>query len=175
VVLNDTLFWSFTGLLGLERLIEMIWAKRNERILRADGFEEMSGKHFSAIVLLHLLFFASLIIEYRSSEPTNLVLGFVIMFVLVQLLRFWVMLVIGSRFTTRILVKEGEQLVNRGPYRFLKHPLYIVVELEIVSLSLVVGAFWTALIFGIANALILLLVRIPAEERALARATGGRR
>ncbi len=168
MVVTTGVFWFFTGLLGLERLIEMIWARGNEKRLVEDGYVETGRKHFPVIVLLHILYFASLIIEFYQRPRTELVPLAIAMFAIVQLLRLWAMITIGRRFTTGILVKKRETLVARGPYKFIRHPIYLIVELEILTLALVVGDVWTAIAFGIANALLLWLVRIPAENLALA-------
>jgi len=167
VVVTSAIFWFCTGLLGVERILEMVWAGRNEQRLRDAGYVEFSPRHMTAIVVLHLLYFASLVVEFTSSPRHQLQPAFIALFALAQILRFWVMSVMGERFTARILVKRGERLVTSGPYRFLRHPIYVVLELEFISLALLVGAYWTALIFGLANAFVLLLIRIPAEERAL--------
>jgi len=167
VAVTDAVFWFCAGLLGVERILEMIWAGRNERRLLKAGYLEYSPRHMSVIIVLHLLYFVSLITEFTFTPHQQLQPAFVAFFAVVQILRFWAMSVMGERFTARILVKPGEQLVSRGPYRFLRHPIYVVLELEFISLGLLVGAYWTALIFGSANALVLLLLRIPAEERAI--------
>ena len=87
-------------------------------------------------------------------------------FGLLQVLRFWTMSTIGRRWTTRIIVLPGEQLVSAGPYRFLRHPNYIVVVGEIAVLPLSLGLPIYALLFSIANAIVL-TIRIKAENAAL--------
>src|SRR5690606_20225813 len=92
---------------------------------------------------------------------------FLIVFAAAQILRVWALASLGRFWNTKILVLPGAKKVKKGPYRWLPHPNYIVVALEILSLPLIFGAWRTALVFTIANALLLLLVRIPAEEKAL--------
>jgi methyltransferase len=65
-----------------------------------------------------------------------------------------------------VLVLPGEALVAGGPYRFLRHPNYLAVVLEVAALPLVHTAWATALAFSALN-LVLLRVRIGVEERAL--------
>jgi methyltransferase len=88
--------------------------------------------------------------------------------VLLQAARLWVLSTLGPRWTTRIIVLPGEDLVKEGPYRFLTHPNYWVVAGEIAVLPLVFGLPWVALIFTIFNAVVL-YVRIREENRALSR------
>ncbi len=90
------------------------------------------------------------------------------MFGLLQLVRLWVIASLGPHWTTRVIVQPGAPLVTRGPYRFLRHPNYAVVALEIPVLPLAFGAWRIALGFGLVN-LALLAHRIRVEDRALAR------
>ena len=89
-----------------------------------------------------------------------------IVFGLVEIARIWVLRTLGPRWTTRIIVVPGEQLVARGPYRFVSHPNYLVVAAEFLILPLVFGLWQIALLFTLLNAMIL-TVRIRAENRAL--------
>ena len=101
--------------------------------------------------------------------PARPVDGFwLALFVLIELARIWVLLTLGRRWTTRIIVVPGEPLVRRGPYRFLNHPNYVVVVAEIAVLPLVFGLWQVALIFTLLNAAVL-AVRIREENRALGR------
>src|SRR3712207_9469098 len=92
-------------------------------------------------------------------------------FLLVQPLRYWAILSLGGSWNTRILVVPGAKLVRRGPYRYLKHPNYVVVAVEVLTFPLIFGAWITALVFSILNAA-LLYVRMREENRALARLAG---
>jgi methyltransferase len=83
----------------------------------------------------------------------------------------WVLVTLGRRWTIRIIGVPGETLVARGPYRFLRHPNYAVVSAEIAVVPLALSLPVYALVFSILNALVL-AVRIPAENAALAYAVG---
>jgi methyltransferase len=76
--------------------------------------------------------------------------------------------VLGPRWNTRVIIVKDLPLVARGPYRWLKHPNYIAVVVEGFALPLVHTAWITALVFTVLNAVLLLAVRIPVENRALA-------
>ena len=90
------------------------------------------------------------------------------LFVLIELARIWTLATLGERWTTRIIVLPEAALVQRGPYRFVRHPNYLVVIAEIAVLPLVFGLWQIALIFSLLNAAIL-TIRIRHENRALAR------
>ena len=89
-------------------------------------------------------------------------------FIAIEILRVWVLATLGPRWTTRIIVLPQAPLIRRGPYRFINHPNYLVVVLEIAVLPLVFGLWQVALLFTLLNAAVL-SVRIRAENRALGR------
>lgn len=73
---------------------------------------------------------------------------------------------LGERWNTRIIVMPDAAPVTRGLYRWIRHPNYVAVMIEIAALPMIRGSWITAAVFTLANAL-MLAVRIPAEERAL--------
>jgi methyltransferase len=73
----------------------------------------------------------------------------------------------GRYWTTRVVTLPGAPLVRRGPYRWVRHPNYLIVAGEVAVLPLIFGAWRIALVFSIANA-ILLAWRIRIEDAALA-------
>jgi methyltransferase len=151
------------ALVTLERLAELPWAEANRRRLIAAGGREVGAGHYPAIVLVHALWLGALWL-LAPGRPISLpLLG---LFGLVELGRLWVLTTLGRRWTTRIIIVPGEALVQRGPYRFLAHPNYLVVALEIALLPLVFGLWEVALAFSLLNAAVL-TVRIRAENAAL--------
>ena len=151
------------ALVTLERLAELPWAEANRRRLVAGGGYEVGAGHYPAIVLVHALWLATLWV-LAPGRPVNLYL--LAAFALVEVGRIWVLATLGRRWTTRIIVVPGETLVARGPYRFLAHPNYLVVALEIALLPLVFGLWEVALAFSLLNAVVL-TIRIRAEVTAL--------
>ncbi len=163
------LFIGLVGGLIIERLLELRASRRNMALLFARGGRERSSGHYPLIVAMHVGFFISTITEFilRGEclpEFWLLPLG---VFVAAQLLRLWSRISLGGRWTSRIVTVPGEPLVASGPYRFLSHPIYLAVALELLSLPLIFGLWCTAIVFTVLNAIILLGVRIPAERRAL--------
>ncbi|MGI2328726.1 isoprenylcysteine carboxyl methyltransferase family protein [Planococcus sp. YIM B11945] len=164
-----TFFYIVFCFVILQRLLEVLYAKSNERYMKAQGAIEAGASHYKWIVLLHVLFFISLLAEvlYLDGAKGPFWMVFFVAFVIAQILRVWALASLGRFWNTKILVLPGARKIASGPYRWLPHPNYIVVALEILTLPLVFGAWRTAVFFTIANALLLLLVRIPAEEKAL--------
>lgn len=162
-------FYILVGFVILQRILEVAYARYNEKSMKKQGAIEAGAEHYKWIVLLHILFFISLIAEvlYLGGGAGAGWIFFLAVFGIAQILRVWALASLGRFWNTKVLVLPGAELVKKGPYRWVPHPNYIVVALEIASLPLIFGAWRTALVFSIANALLLLLVRIPAEEKAL--------
>ena len=161
------------GLVSLQRLLELVVSRRNERLLRARGAVEWGQRHYTLMVAMHALWLLSTFVEGALRGPG---LPFywpvpLTLFLLVQPLRYWAIFSLGESWNTRILVVPGRKLVRRGPYRYLNHPNYVVVVVEILTFPLIFGAWITALIFSILNA-VLLSVRIREENRALRELAG---
>ena len=147
-----------------ERLAELWLAQRNTAALKARGAYEVAREHYPLIVALHALWLASL---WAAGWAQPLHIGWLAAFLVLQVLRVWILATLGPRWTTRIIVLPGAPLVTTGPYRFLSHPNYLVVVGEIAVLPLCLGLPWYALIFSAANAAVL-AIRIRAENAALA-------
>jgi methyltransferase len=147
----------------LQRLGELVLARRNTARLLAAGAVERAPGHYPYMVALHAAWLAGLwaLAPGRAADPLLLAA-----YAGLQLLRVWVLATLGPRWTTRILVLPAAPLVRRGPYRFLAHPNYVVVVGEIAVLPLMFGLVWYAVLFSALNAIVL-TVRIRAENTAL--------
>ncbi len=152
-------------LVTVQRLGELAYARRNiKRLLAAGGVEHGAG-HYPLIVVLHGGWLVALCVLVPPDAPPSW--GLLACYGLLQFGRFWAIASLGARWTTRVIALPGARHVRRGPYRFLRHPNYLVVALEIPLLPLAFGAWQMALGFGLAN-LALLAHRIRVEVRALA-------
>jgi methyltransferase len=163
------LYTVLVGLAAAARLFELRIASRNRRNLLAQGAVEVGTGHYPWMVLLHTAWLVACPLEvWLLHWPFLPVLAAFSLagFLAAMALRYWVIATLGNRWTTRILVLPGSAPVAAGPYRFTRHPNYLAVVVEIATLPLVHTAWWTAVTFSLANAL-LLRVRIRAEERAL--------
>jgi methyltransferase len=151
-------------LVTLQRAAELVISSRNTGRLKARGAIEVAPRHYPLVVAMHAAWLISLWI-FGHDRPVNA--DALLLYVLLQGFRIWVMRTLGARWTTRIIVLPGEPLVRRGPYRLLPHPNYAVVAGETALLPLVLGLPLLALIFTALNAAVL-AIRIRAENRALA-------
>ena len=155
------------ALVTLQRLGELVLARRNTARLLAQGGVEKSPAHYPLIMGLHALWLVGLWYFSLSLGLTPR-LGWLGLFVILQIFRVWIIMTLGARWTTRIIVVPDEKLVHRGPYWLIAHPNYTVVIGEIFVLPMVFGLVWFAVTFSILNAA-LLWVRIRAEDKALGR------
>jgi methyltransferase len=155
---------AILALVTLQRLVELRLADRNSRRLLTEGAVESSRGHYPFIVALHMLWLAAL---WWWAPGRSIDIPLLVLFALLQVGRVWVIATLGERWTTRIIVKPGAPLVRKGPYRFINHPNYLIVTLEIAVLPLVFGLWRIALLFSLLNAVIL-AIRIREENRALA-------
>ncbi len=161
----------FLGLLALERGVELGLSLRNARRALRRGAVEAGRGHYPPMVAVHALFLAACAAEAlaRPEPPGAWALAALAGALAAQGLRWWAVASLGDRWNTRVLVVPGEPPVTRGPYRFLRHPNYLAVVVEVACVPLAWGSWRTALLFSAANAALLAL-RIPAEGRALGEA-----
>lgn len=159
-----TAWYLLIALIVVQRLIELAIARINTRRLLAEGGAEVGAGHYPLIVALHAAWLASLLVFVPGDSFIDPVLLGV--FILLQVGRVWVLTTLGRYWTTRIITLPGAPLIRRGPFRFVRHPNYLIVEAEIIVVPLIAGAWEIALVFGLANAAVLAL-RIRVEDRAL--------
>lgn len=158
---------SGTGLLAfltLQRLAELVIAHANTKALLRAGAHEHGASHYPVMVLLHATWLAALWafgLNHAASLPL------VIVFALLQAARVWILVTLGRRWTTRIIVPRKTAPITSGPYRFMRHPNYLVVALEIPTVSLALGVVWLAALFTTLN-LAMLTWRIRSEDLAFA-------
>lgn len=152
-------------LVAAQRLGELVYARRNETRLRARGAVESGASHYPLFILLHGAWLLAVFLLIPADRAPSWPL--LAVFVLLQAARVWVVATLGPYWTTRVLSLPGAPLVRRGPYRWVRHPNYLIVTAEIAVLPLAFNAWAIAIVFSLANAL-LLYHRIGVEERALA-------
>jgi methyltransferase len=156
-------------LVALQRLAEVVYARRNERRLCAAGGIERGARHYPLLVLLHAAWLGcTFLFVPPDADVSLLLLGF---YAVLQAGRLWTIASLGQYWTTRVIEVPGAPRVRRGPYRYLRHPNYLIVALEIAVLPAAFGAWSVAGAFSVANAA-LLLWRLRVEEQALASREG---
>ena len=164
---------------GIERLAELLISARNAKWAFARGGREYGRGHFPAMVALHTGLLVACVAEvWLLDRPFIPILGWpmLVLALLSQAGRYWVIASLGRQWNTRVIVVPGLGRVTRGPYRFawMRHPNYIIVAIEGIALPLVHTAWLTAVLFTALNAVLLLRYRIPTENRALSELDASR-
>lgn len=159
-----TLAALILALVTAQRLGELILSRYNTARLLARGAIEIAPGHYPLIVATHAAWLIALWVWGRDQDVNVAALS---VFILLQACRFWVLVTLGPRWTTRIIVLPDAPMVASGPYRYLSHPNYAIVAAEIAVLPLALHLYLLALVFTLLNALVL-GIRIRAEARALA-------
>lgn len=162
-----SLWWIFGFYFG-ERFFELLLARRNRRRMEARGGREFHPETYRTIVLLHTLFFVSLLAEsFPWRVPLDpLTLFCLAVMILLQGLRYWCIISLSEYWNTRIILVPGAKARRCGPYRILRHPNYLAVTLEFAVIPLLMRAPLTLIVFSLAN-LVVLRRRIRLEEEAL--------
>lgn len=156
---------AILSLVTLQRLAELYIARRNTRKLIERGGFELGSNHYPFIVALHALWLAGLWYLVIYQQPA-LSLPWIFAYLVLEAARGWIIAALGNRWTTRIIVVPGETLVAEGPYKYFRHPNYMVVAGEIFILPMAFGFWWYAVAFGALNILVLWW-RIKTEDAAL--------
>ena len=172
--MSQLLFTVLIAGVALERLAELVVARRNAGWAFARGGREVGAGHYPVGVGRRAALLAGCLLGVWLRAPPFLPgLGWAMLVLALgsQALRWWCIATLGHRWNTRVIVVPGMPLVASGPYRWLRHPNYVAVVVEGFALPLVHSAWLTALLFTVANAA-LLTVRIRTENRALAAAGG---
>jgi methyltransferase len=167
MVIPRAAYLCFLALIAAERLFEMALSRRNAARALARGGREHGRDHFPWMVALHTAFLVSCVVESAWRRFPGALGWIALLFAAAaQALRYWAVASLGERWNARVIVVPGELPVEKGPYRFMRHPNYLAVVIELLAIPLVYGCWITALVLSVANAA-MLRVRIRTEERAL--------
>ncbi|WP_079509492.1 isoprenylcysteine carboxyl methyltransferase family protein [Mesobacillus jeotgali] len=165
-------FFLFVGLIIFQRITELVIARRNEAWMKSQGAIEFGQGHYPAMVAIHTAFFLFFITEVMlfNKELSNYWPILLALFLITQAMRVWALASLGRYWNTKIIILPGANVVKRGPYKIIKHPNYLIVAVELIVIPLMFNAHVTAAVFTLLNILIL-SIRIPAEEKALRELT----
>jgi methyltransferase len=169
MVSSESLYLVLVLAVGAERLAELVVSSRHVRAAKAAGGVERGLGHYPTMVLLHTGLLVGAVVEVAVADrPFIPWLGWPMLALALgsQALRWWCIASLGGAWSTRVVVVPGTQLVSSGPYRLLRHPNYVAVVVEGFALPLVHSAWVTALVFTVANA-VLLRTRVRCENAAL--------
>jgi methyltransferase len=159
---------TFVALVA-QRMLELRVARRNAARAHARGAREFGARHYPVFFALHGGWMLGWALEAIARGPalSSMWPIWLLAIALAQGLRYWAIASLGDRWNTRVLVVAGDQPVHRGPYRWLAHPNYVAVVIELACVPMLFDAWLTAAIASIANLVVLLGVRIPCERDAL--------
>ncbi len=170
-MITKIIFSGIVLAIFLQRCVEVQISQRHQAYLLAQGGREHGDNHLPLVKLLQLLWFGAMLIEvWGLNRPFVPVLAAIALTAALmgQLLRYLSMRALGRRWTLPIITLPGQAAVHNGIYRYLRHPNWLGVILEITAVPLIHGAYLTAISFTLANAW-LMRQRIQTEERALSR------
>jgi methyltransferase len=163
-------FLVLVGAVGACRLIEMRLSRRHQRAMAADGAAPLPEPVFPAMVALHTGILAAAVVEtLLLARPFVVALAIpaVALVALANALRLWVIAALGVQWNVRVVASTPSLgVVTRGPYRFVRHPNYVAVFVELAALPLVHGAYLTA-IAGTLLHVAVLRRRVGLEESVL--------
>lgn len=165
-------FFLFAGFIIFQRLSELAVAKRNEQWMKSKGAIEFGQGHYPAMVMIHSAFFVVYILEvifFKKGLSDYWPILFAL-FLVTQVMRVWALASLGRFWNTKVIILPGAEVIKKGPYKIIKHPNYLIVTVELIVIPLMFKAYYTLVIFTLLNILIL-SIRIPAEERALEELT----
>jgi methyltransferase len=152
----DSLGWPQIAALIvlLQRGLEELYSQRNTRALIARGAREIGARYYPVVATTHLAWIAGL--YFLISPSANINSLFLAIYISIQFVRYWVIGTLGKYWTHRIITLDCETMVRRGPYRFLKHPNYVVTIVETfllpmvfsaIALGVIMGAVWAAVLY----------------------------
>jgi len=161
--------WILFVCIIMQRLVELVIAKNNEKWMKERGGIETGKKHYKWFVIVHCLFFLAIYLEVYFYGRDEFAVNYLLLsvFLVTQFIRIWCIVSLGRFWNTKIIILPRVALIRKGPYKYVKHPNYIIVGIELLVIPLLFGAYLTAVVFPIIH-LILLKIRIPEEEEALA-------
>ena len=165
----EMFFTIVISFLIVQRLLEVRLSTKNEAYIIKNGGMEYAPEHFIVMKMLHTLWFVTMIVEFVLNKPEVSPVLSAICFagmLLGQTLRYAAIRTLGKRWTVKIFVLPTAPAVNNGIFKYIKHPNYLGVIIEIFTIPMIFGLTYTAVAFSIANAL-LLVVRIRKEEEIL--------
>jgi len=165
-----TAYYVLLIAVALQRVLEVRVSRLNEAELAQRGGVEHAQAQMPVMIAVHSAWLLCTLLEvWLLERPFRglLALFAMLAFALGQTLRLLAIHQLGGRWTVKVFTVPGETPVTGGIFRYLRHPNYVGVILEIAALPLIHGAWATALVFSVANG-VLLARRIEAEEHALA-------
>ena len=167
--LSVQLYLFLLAAVGAGRLVEMRISRKNQKRLAAQGIEKISEPHFRWMVALHVCVLVAAAFEVlflRRPFLPALAAPMALLFFLANGIRWWVIRTLAGHWNVQVMASARLGAVTAGPYRWIRHPNYLAVYIELVALPLIHTAWITALVAALANAWVLAR-RVAVEESVL--------
>lgn len=177
--LHSLIFLSLVGLTALQRALELKRSNRNRASMRCIGFSRVdSQRSYLTMVAVHTTWFIAMLFEHLIfpwTVPSAIMISAIALFGAAQALRAWSIRALGAQWNTQVMSPTNDirsmPVVSHGPYRFIRHPNYLAVIIEFLTLPICGGAVVTAVLWSGFNGLVL-KNRIKAEELHLRQREG---
>jgi methyltransferase len=157
-------------LILLQRALEELYSSRNTARLIAEGGREAGRDYYPVVAITHLAWIAAIFLLIPAGVP--ILWPLLILYLALQVVRYWIIATLGRYWTHRIITLEREPIVRKGPYRYLRHPNYVVTIAETFLLPLMFGDAAVAVIFGCVWSAVL-YYKVLLEDAALTERRGG--
>lgn len=167
--MGTNFFYVFIFLLAIQRLFELRLSNKNEAKLLQMGGKEIGESHYVWMKALHTLWFVAMLCEVillNRTQSLPWALAALCISLIGQIFRYMAISKLGVRWTTKIIILPNKPAICGGIFKFIRHPNYVGVMLEIAFVPLIQNAYLTALSFSILNCW-LLNIRIKEEENGL--------
>lgn len=169
MALSVRLYLCLLAAVGASRLIEMRISRRNQRRLTAQGVAKIREPGFIWMVMLHavVVFSAALEVVFLH-RPFIVMLGapMAVLFVLANGMRWWVIRTLAGHWNVQVMASAGLGAATSGPYRWIRHPNYLAVYIEMIALPLIHTAWMTAIVAALGNGWVLAR-RVAVEDSVL--------
>lgn len=163
------------GLLGVERLFELYLSRGHQAQLIERGGTLVEADGFLLILVVHVGLFPALLVEHALAPWSGAWIGTWPLLgaaLAAQGVRYWCIWTLGDRWTTRVVVVPGEDRIQGGPYRWLEHPNYLAVVVELLAIPAAFGLWASAIALSVLN-VVALRRRVHVEVAALRAAEAG--
>src|SRR5699024_3031448 len=152
------------------RLLELTIAKRNEKWMKERGGVEKGKRYYKWFIILHVMFIMITVLEAGTHNPEDQRLNcfLFMLFLVMQIGRIWCIYTLGKFWNTKIIVLPKVVPIKKGPYKYIRHPNYLIVLAELFLIPLLLGAYLSAILFPIVH-LGLLKWCIPSGKKTLTK------
>jgi methyltransferase len=167
--LNVIAYLALLALVALLRIVELRISRRHQQEMVARGASKVVDPRYRWMVLLHAGVLVGAAVEvvflHRPFYPVVAAVCFGL-FLAANAVRWWVIRTLGEHWNVQVMNSTNLGVVTSGPFRYVRHPNYAAVFVEMLVLPLIHTAWITALAGSLGHILVL-SQRLATEERVL--------